>query len=87
MSEIKWQEPPARITTGRGNSLNKKTAEFVAQLRENPGRWAVYPGGQSPSMVAVISHARTAAFRPAGAFEAVRRQGVVYVRYVGGDVA
>lgn len=38
MTEIVWQDPPARNRGARGGV----TAAFVAALREYPGRWALY---------------------------------------------
>jgi hypothetical protein len=83
---IQWEEPP-QSQTGGG-----KYDELAEELRRNPGRWAklgTYDTGQAAN----IRDGRLRAFRPAGAFEAVsrngrtdgegRRQADIYVRYVG----
>lgn len=37
-AEIKWADPPAK-----GDPRGKIADEFVAILKDNPGRWALYP--------------------------------------------
>lgn len=38
MTDITWQEPPASKNSGRPKIL---TDEILAELRANPGRWAL----------------------------------------------
>lgn len=39
MTDIIWKDPPP---PNRGGTVLGKTAKFVAALRANPGRWALY---------------------------------------------
>lgn len=93
MIDIEWADPPAP----KGGALTRREQrEFADQLKSRPGCWAIYPAfysafhlGQGGSSVAVralasrISHGKQSAF--GGGFEAVSRNGVVYVRFVGGE--
>lgn len=83
---ITWQEPPAKVHS------DVAWVEEVAELRANPGRWAllVEKGTRhgATSMVYTINSGQLKAFRPPGDFEACARQGAVYARYLGdGDAA
>lgn len=88
--KIEWAEPPAPRAT-------EWQREFAAALRKHPGKWAKWPREYTnPSSVSAIRHNLTGqggvrrtpvAFRE-GVWEAVVRQGVLYVRYTGtGDTA
>jgi hypothetical protein len=82
--EIKWEEPPPG-----GPGMPPKFAEFAQALRDNPGRWALYPGKATQATATEIKRARSSIFAPAGHFDAVSRdmshpdKRRVYVRYVG----
>lgn len=71
---------------GPWDSLHRREVqEFAEALQRNPGRWAPYPWPQSSdasrSMASRISRGKIAAF--AENFQAISRNGVVYVRYEG----
>lgn len=81
---IVWvDEPPP--ATGR----QREYAWFAQQLRDNPGKWGILPGKRRGGYSTSINEGKFAAFRPAGAFEAVTRRPLesneptTYVRYVG----
>lgn len=62
---------------------------FAEVLRENPGQWAKHPtnykdAAQARTSACNIRKGRSKIFRP-GEFEAEARDGVVYVRFVGGE--
>ncbi len=86
---ITFEEPP-QPRKGGGSVLH---AQAAAALRARPGQWArigTYSNsGSASSMVQTIRMARTRAYEPAGAFEAVSRtvKGVhgVWARYKGGE--
>ncbi|MBA2951458.1 hypothetical protein [Streptomyces himalayensis] len=90
MDEIRWEEPP-RVHSYPGGGRGRH-AEIAAQLKERPGEWAkvlTFASSETArSMAYSIRYAaRLAAYRPAGAFEAVSRkvdgETCVYARYVG----
>lgn len=67
-----WEEPPAPTRTG-GFAFTPKYAEFFAELRKNPGKWARWPGGECYSSVASsIRDGSYATTRP-GEFTATSR--------------
>ena len=90
-AELKFQDPPARQYGGR--SASRDWAAIAAELRRNPGRWALVAEGVSVGNSAGIRSGRNSAFRPIGAFEVTertvpdtnRRMVDVYMRFVGGD--
>jgi hypothetical protein len=77
---MRWVDelpPPA------GRSRHRHDHNLIAAaLREQPGRWAMLPD-LPVSHTASISSGVNAAYRPAGEFEAVSRNGVLYARYQG----
>jgi hypothetical protein len=92
---IRWEDPPPDNLRRRPHAP-RRTEHWklaAAELRANPGGWAViaesvawsYAGG----IAGQIKAGRLAAFRPAGAFEAqtrtVAQSYIVYARYVGGE--
>lgn len=87
MTEIIWQDPPGEL---RGLPSGAD-AEFAAQLRAHPGKWAIWRTEIGSSEATGVKQGRRAAFRPAGAYEArstangTGNQGksTIYVRYVG----
>jgi len=90
MSEINWQEPPAgRRTKARAG----KWQQFADALRARPGHWALMSEDIAVSVATQINKGTSAAFRPAGAFEATTRtaddsrrgRGAIWVRYVGSE--
>ncbi len=88
MSDIKWEEPPP-ASKGRGST---KWKSILAELRRNPGRWALVLDDASPSMTTFIKQGRVGDAKP-GEFEARsrceggQRRGAIYARYVGVDAA
>jgi hypothetical protein len=83
--KIEWAEPP------RPRQANV-FAEFAAELRKHPGRWAKWPRTYSnPTSVGAVRHNiehktdKTPANFREGTWEAVVRQGVLYVRYLDTD--
>jgi hypothetical protein len=86
---VRWEDPPP---PGRGHAAYSFGGYLIARtLKNNPGKWAVVAEWSPNTALANhINKAHNQAFRPAGAFEAVRRivNGVptVYARYVGGDL-
>ena len=83
MTGIEWADPPAP----RGGTLTRREQrEFAEKLKGRCGQWAVFPtsGGSAVAVRALasrISRGKQAAFKDG--FEAVFRDGTVYVRYVG----
>lgn len=84
MTGIEFCDPPFN-PKAKGNS---KWHEVVLALRERPGEWAkIATRGTKESARNFASEIRRGSgnFRPAGAFEAVARDGQVWARYVGGS--
>lgn len=85
---LRWENPPAPARRGgRDTPDGVDWYRIAAQLRARPGEWAAIAEGVETNAPAYIRSARSAAFRPAGAFDAVGRQvrGVytLYARYRG----
>lgn len=83
--DIVWAAPPAP----RGGQLTRlEQRRFAEALRSRPNDWAVYPLAPGGSNVAAralasrITAGKQASFGEG--FEAVTRDGVVYVRFTGG---
>jgi hypothetical protein len=83
MSEIEFVDEPPRSTFDRDR--RRKVLEFAAELRKNPGRWAIYPWPSSNegarALAFRISHGCSVAF--ADGFNATARGTVTYVCYEG----
>jgi hypothetical protein len=90
-SKVRWKTPP---DPPRGPRLGarERNQRLGAQLRSDPGKWAVVFETASQmsaaSCVRDIKHGIRGGFRPAGAFEAVARKVYgggyeVYARFVG----
>jgi hypothetical protein len=85
MIDVEWADPPPP----RGGSLTRmEQRTFAAELRSRPGCWAVFPanGGSYVAIRALasrISRGKQAAFGQG--YEAISRNGMVYVRYTGGQ--
>jgi hypothetical protein len=81
VSDIIWADPPE--VERKKPRADPVLGNFAAQLRENPGRWAIYPKPtQAPGTTAWhINHGRLKVFGQG--FEATRRADTLYVRYVG----
>ena len=79
MSSIEWAEPPASGSNRTGTVF---TAEVVAALRANPGRWALVKKSHRGRAVAALFAKRHPEFeattrkQPGGMFD-------IYARYVG----
>lgn len=87
MSVIRWEDPGPRTRAPAGDYW-----KIAAELRANPGRWAVVREGTRMTVIGhgtSIQTGKIEAFRPAGSFEATCRSRdgkvVVYARYVGED--
>lgn len=68
--------------------INEEYLALAEALRQNTGGWAPFPkqyktSGAASNTQYRIRQGMLAAFRPAGHFDAVVRQGVLYVRHVG----
>jgi hypothetical protein len=87
---VKWGNPPERISGRNGSDRHRDTAQ---RLKDRPGEWALAYEAASHSLATNIRLGATAAYRPAGSFEArtVTLPGThrvdVYVRYIGEGAA
>ena len=82
---VKFQDPPPEATQPRKQSRHTAVA---AQLKENPGKWALLEEVQTRSSATMIRRGNHKAYQPDGSFEAVaqaRSDGAydVYARYIG----
>jgi len=89
MTDMQWEDPPVMPTTSR-----LYWDSIAAELRKQPGRWAlVVAGAPYRERATYIRTGRIAAFRPIGAFEAAahpihengRTSYNIYARYIGGE--
>jgi hypothetical protein len=82
MIDVWWADPPA---PQGGKLTRKEQREFADQLRNRREQWAVYPtSGSSVAIRALTSRISRGVQGAFGeGFEAVSRNGVVYVRFVG----
>lgn len=82
---LAWEEPPVTVRR-RGHRLPVDHERIAAALRGRPGRWARLPMATT-GLAGQIKRGDLRAYRPAGAFEAVRRgdgdEIRVWVRFVG----
>jgi hypothetical protein len=84
MTKFKFVDdlPPATLNNRRSDPLVK---EFAETLRGNPGRWSEYPHTFSSNPGASsFAYRVNNGYGPVplrGGFEAVARQGVVFVRF------
>lgn len=82
---FEFVDAPPAPTHGR----NPIYRAFADALRENPGRWAVWPGRfkNRSSTSAQASNIKRGTLRnfPEGEFDAVTREGKLYVRFIGGQ--
>jgi hypothetical protein len=76
---IRWVDEPPPISD-RAPTLRHQ--RIAAALKYYPGRWALLPD-LPISWASAINKGQNTAYRPSGSFEAVGRQGCLYVRYVG----
>lgn len=72
--------------SGHWDGLHRQEVKrFAEQVRQHPGRWAVYPWTPNEiagrALASRISRGKISAF--ADGFQAVSRRGVVYIRYIG----
>lgn len=77
--EIVWEEPPISQRLRQDSRLTL----FAQALREQPGRWAVWPSEKSSGVQTRLKQGAYTAFRPPEQFEAIWRSGKTYVRYIG----
>ncbi|MEU3851785.1 hypothetical protein [Streptomyces sp. NPDC029554] len=88
MSTLRFENPPA---DGRRNGSYPSAGEVAAALKARPGQWAVVRTVPARTTAATSAYnirvAKSAAYAPAGSFEAVSRsvdgEYRVYARYVG----
>lgn len=84
---LRWEAPPAALQGCTGRPRERILHELIAaQLRREPGRWAVvYEARGLSSLATQINRGAYAPYRPAGAYEATSRtvgdMHVVYARY------
>lgn len=74
-----------------GRRVDPVLIEFAEALRDNPGRWAKYPhtptsqaGASATAHLIRAGHPSAAKPFRGGDFDAAVRQGVLYVRFIGG---
>jgi hypothetical protein len=85
VSALVWQDPPA---SKRGPRTTKH-ADAAAEMRANPGRWALVGGpAKSCGSANLIRSAKVSAYAPAGSFETTTRRRPdgrfdIYARFVG----
>lgn len=90
MAEFEFvDELPPKVRRTRGQQSDRDLiAEFAAALRARPGVWAKWPAdisvASSPTYRKRIQEGVFPAFRN-GVFAAAERNGLLYVRYVGGE--
>jgi hypothetical protein len=81
---IRWEAPPPGSQRGRGHRVDHDT--IAVELRSRPGEWGLLPASAT-GMAGQIRRGDIRAYRPAGTFEAVRRDDAtgikVWARYVG----
>ena len=90
---IRWEDPPEYVPQSTSNGSDRMQWQVMAaQLRSEPGAWAVLKEGpKAGQMQARINGGLVASWQPRGAFKAVVRNvdGVrtLYVKYVGDPAA
>ena len=90
-----WDEIPTPDVAKTPRCPQDVSAAFASRLRENPNKWAVWPGSRtcSSSSLRAMASAINRGVVPAplalrdGTFRAAARGSLLYVRYVGGDPA
>lgn len=80
-----WEEPPPVRQGRRAPNDERPWHQLAETLRERSGEWALLSAGLPIHTAQNIAGARLAPFRPAGSFDAVSRDGRIYVRHVGSD--
>lgn len=86
MSVVEWKEPPP---SGGPKNRSARHEAIAAELRANPGQWALVVVESHAGTAQKIRHSHVVAYRPLGAFEATCRRrkpdGMVevYARFVG----
>jgi len=91
MDELKWQDPPTVVK----QSERVSRLALAAQLRSNPGKWALISAhatkGAAVTLACDVRKAYGPGFAPAGTFEATTVQNGndwdVYARYIGPEEA
>ncbi len=81
-------ELPPKGKKQQSGAQNEEHIALAELLRRNPGGWVPFVQQYETSSAASNTQSRInkgvlAAFRPAGSFKAVVRQGILYVKYVG----
>lgn len=91
---IRWEEPPPPKRRNGTRNGHSRFAALAAELRANPGRWALIYDGPKQHSSGMATHIRMGSvmcFSPCGDYDAVSRQhgdhGLVYARYVGDQEA
>lgn len=83
---MKWEDPAPGAGTPFGRASHRYGGE-ADRLRKNPRRWALLEKGmdrrKAYTLASNIKRGNLAAFRPAGAFEVVAKEGSVWVRFTG----
>lgn len=85
---VTWEAPPP--SARRRPDTRTDHDGIAAELRSRPGEWALLPAAAT-GMAGQIRRGDIRAYRPAGTFEAVRRDSAdgirVWARYVGDEVS
>lgn len=81
----RWTEPPASVLGRPRKGRKWPWAELAQELRARSGEWAELVEEVPIRIAHEINQGMLAPFRPIGTFEAVTRNGVVYVRHLGAD--
>lgn len=85
MTEFVFEDPPESPRRNGETFKTRTLAEFAAVLRDNPGKWALYPLplASKNSANGIAYHIRKGRWSQGAGFEATVRNQTVYVRYVG----
>jgi len=75
MNGMTWEDP-------EGRKPRLDWAKIAESLRANPGKWAKVETS-STAYCSFIRQGRTKAFQPAGSFEAILQNRVLYARFIG----
>jgi hypothetical protein len=91
---IRWEDPKPSLQRRERSAPWSRYRAVAAELRTQPGRWAVideFPGRNRTTLATHIRRGAIDCFTPAGDFDAVARQvfghTAIYARYVGDEDA
>lgn len=89
-AKMTWEEPPQKNTRGSYAS-SLQGSDIALQLKKKPGEWAMIAKKATAQQAAMLANyirqARSSAWAPLGAYEAVSRkvdkEYRVYARFIG----